>query len=100
MPLDVPEDECARVLRVLAEPTRLEVVRRLLDGPKNVGEINRSLELEQSLLSHHLRVLRDAGLVKSHREGRAVVYRLSSELESRRRGRAVDLGCCRLTFDS
>ena len=55
-------DRCALQLKVLADETRLEVVRQLMKGPQHVGDLNRSLGLEQSLLSHHLRVLRDAGL--------------------------------------
>lgn len=99
MSLNVPDDECARVLRILAEPTRLQVIRTLLDGPKHVHRIHRGLGVEQSLLSHHLRVLRDAGLVEARRDGKAVLYRLSPALDPPRRRTALDLGCCRLTFD-
>lgn len=90
--------DCAELLKRLADPTRLAVVRLLLDGPRHVNELNAELDVEQSLLSHHLRVLRGAGLVESERDGKAVLYRLSPAVASRRRGQEIDLGCCRLSF--
>jgi DNA-binding transcriptional ArsR family regulator len=51
----------ARLLKVLADASRLAMVRQWLDGAKHVGEINEALGLEQTLRSHHLRVLREAG---------------------------------------
>lgn len=90
---------CASVLKVLADETRLAVVRQLLSGPRQVAEINASLEVEQTLLSHHLKVLRDAQLVTSRREGKHVVYSLAQAIQGRRRGRAIHLGCCLISFD-
>ncbi|MEM6793717.1 MAG: metalloregulator ArsR/SmtB family transcription factor [Acidobacteriota bacterium] len=90
---------CAGVLQVLGNETRLAVVGRLMDGPRPVGEINRTLGVEQSLLSHHLKVLRDAGLVTATREGKQVIYALAREVQGRRSGRALHLGCCQISFD-
>lgn len=92
-------DDCASVLKVLADETRLAVVEQLIDGPRHVGEINEALEVEQTLLSHHLRVLRDAGLVTSERDGKHVLYSLAKNVQSSRRGRAINLGCCKISFD-
>jgi len=50
------------------------------------------------LLSHHLRVLRDGGIIEGKRDGKAVLYRLSPDVQARRAGRSLDLGCCRLSF--
>jgi len=87
------------LLKVLADETRLEVVRQLMAGPKHVGQINASLGLEQSLLSHHLRVLREAGLVLAERDGKAVSYSLAPEFRGSRSGQAINLGCCLISFD-
>jgi ArsR family transcriptional regulator, nickel/cobalt-responsive transcriptional repressor len=95
----LPLLSCASLLKVLADETRLAVVRQLLEGPRHVGELNAQLGLEQSLLSHHLRILRDVGLVQSERDGKAVLYRLAPGIEAKRKGRAVDLGCCLLSFE-
>lgn len=98
MPRTVNRESCADLLKVLADETRLDVVRQLMGGPRHVGELNESLELEQSLLSHHLRVLKEAGIVEAERDGKAVLYCLAPRVESRRRGRIIDLGCCQLHF--
>lgn len=92
------EISCAEILKVLADDTRLAVVRQLMDGPKRVGEMNARLEVEQTLLSHHLRTLRKAHIVESERDGKAVLYRLAPQVESKRRGKVLELGCCRLDF--
>jgi DNA-binding transcriptional ArsR family regulator len=89
---------CADRLKALAEETRLTVVRHLMKGPSHVGEIQTALGIEQSLLSHHLRNLREAGIVEATRDGKAVLYQLSPDMERRSDG-TVDLGCCRISFD-
>lgn len=90
---------CAELLKVLADETRLAVVRQLIDGPKYVGEMQAEIELEQSLLSHHLRVLRESGIVTAERDGKAVLYSLSPEMRAARKGQAVNLGCCLISFE-
>ena len=92
-------DHCASVLKVLADETRLAVVEQLMDGPRRVGQINEVLGVEQTLLSHHLRVLRDAGIVTTERDGKHVVYSLAKNIQGSRKGRAINLGCCKLSFD-
>lgn len=93
------ETTCASLLKTLADETRLAVVRQLIDGPKHVGEINASLGLEQSLLSHHLKILRDAGLVTSERDGKAVLYSLAPEFQRSTQGESINLGCCLISFE-
>lgn len=92
------EVSCADLLKVLADDTRLGVVQQLFSGAKHVGEINAALQVEKTLLSHHLKVLREAGIVEAERDGKSVLYRLAPAVESRRRGKSIDLGCCQLTF--
>lgn len=91
-------DLCADKLRVLADVTRLSVMEALLDGPKNVTEINERLKIDQSLLSHHLKVLRDAKLVTSKREGKAVRYAVAPDALSGDAGKGLNLGCCQISF--
>lgn len=95
----LPIADCADRLKLLADETRLSVIRQLLKGPRHVGEINESLGLEPSLLSHHLKILRDAGLVQSQRDGKAVLYQLSPEVRVKPGGEGINLGCCLLSFD-
>ncbi|MBE9111379.1 winged helix-turn-helix transcriptional regulator [Nodosilinea sp. LEGE 07298] len=89
---------CAQRLKVLAEPHRLAILRLLFAGPKHVWELNDSLSIEQSLLSHHLSVLRQQGFVTSRRDSRTVLYELAPEARPKS-GYGVELGCCTLVFD-
>ena len=90
--------DCSEKLRLLANPTRMEVVENLLSrGPLHVWEINLTLNVEPTLLSHHLRVLREAGLVAAERDGKAVLYSLAPGVRAAK-GRGVDLDCCVLSF--
>ena len=88
---------CAAKLKLLADHTRLRVMQELLAGPRQVRELNLVLKQEQSLLSHHLQVLRAAGLVESFRRGKGVVYRLAPALATTA-GATLNLGCCALDF--
>lgn len=88
--------QCVTKLRALADEVRLGVLERLLDGPKHVWELVASLHVEQSLMSHHLQVLRKEGLVEAKREGKSVLYQLTRK--PRRNRKAIDLGCCSLSF--
>jgi len=91
---------CVARLKTLADDTRLAVVRELMGSPRHVGELMHALGIEQSLLSHHLRVLRDAHIVTAERDGKAVLYRLTPTVLGDEHGvPRLDLGCCQLSFD-
>jgi ArsR family transcriptional regulator len=90
--------DCATKLAVLADPTRLAVLEVLMRGPCHVTAINESLGIPRNLLSHHLRVLREAGLVRANRDGKAVQYALARGVSEREAGKSINLGCCSLTF--
>ena len=93
------EIDCSASLKVLADQTRLAVVRLLIGDSMTVSELNESLGVEQTLLSHHLRVLRDAGIVEHRREGRSIRYSISGQVKSAGSGASIDLGCCQILFD-
>ena len=88
---------CAPRLRALADPTRLAVLRRLATGPLQVGELVAAFAVEQSLMSHHLRTLRDAGLVVGRRDGRFMRYHLADGVLGRDAS-VLKLGCCEISF--
>lgn len=90
---------CADKMKVLSDVTRLSVLEELLFGPRNVTEINAVLKIDQSLLSHHLQVLRRAGLVKTTRVGKAIRYEIAPEARSASSGKALNLGCCQISFE-
>src|SRR5690349_7333554 len=67
-------DQLADLFHLLGDPTRLRIVVACLAHPKPVGEIAASLALSSSLVSHHLRLLRAARIVKAERQGKQVFY--------------------------
>jgi DNA-binding transcriptional ArsR family regulator len=64
----------AELFRLLGDPTRLRIVVACLSGPIAVGDLAAALALAPTLVSHHLRWLRAARLVKFERRGRHVLY--------------------------
>jgi DNA-binding transcriptional ArsR family regulator len=66
----------AATLQALATPSRLQILGRLREAPSSVGDLAESVGMEQSAVSHQLRLLRNLGLVDGVRHGRTVVYSL------------------------
>jgi len=67
-------------LRALTEPARLEVLRvLLLEGAGSIGTLADQLPQDRSVISRHLRVLEEAGIVKSSWRGRERIYALDGE---------------------
>ena len=64
--------------KALADPTRLKILNRL-KRECCVGELWEKLSLPQNLVSHHLRVLKEAELITSEKRGMRVVYRLNDK---------------------
>ena len=90
---------CAGKLKVLSDPTRLAVLEALMSSQKTVRDLMEALGVEQSLLSHHLAILRETGLVKAAREGKTMVYQLPKTVSDSTSGKAINLGCCKISFD-
>ena len=65
-------------IRALSDPTRREILRALRTGDLTAGDIASRFPITAASISHHLNVLREAGLVQSQREGRTIVYSLES----------------------
>ncbi|MBV7389167.1 MULTISPECIES: ArsR/SmtB family transcription factor [Enterococcus] len=66
----------SRFYKVLSDPTRLKILMFLKDGERNVSSISEKLAMEQSAVSHQLKLLRDNRLVKARRDGKAMLYSL------------------------
>lgn len=67
----------AETFRLLGDPTRLRILFFCLQAPRSVGDIAASLDLSQTLVSHHLRLLRGARLVKSERKSKQIFYEVA-----------------------
>ena len=63
-----------KYLIAISEPNRLEILQFLKKGEKCACEIHPKLKLPQNLSSHHLKILKGLGLLKSRREGTKIIY--------------------------
>ena len=87
--------ECAQAMKVLAEPSRLQITRALVGGPRSVSQIVEATGLKLHSVSHHLGRMRLAGLVDSVRDGRNVVYSIRQGIATEW---GLDFGCCCILF--
>jgi ArsR family transcriptional regulator len=71
--------DLSELFKVFGDSTRLRILYVLLRGEKCVYHIAQSLEMGQSAISHQLRILRAAGLVRPRREGKTVYYSLDDK---------------------
>ena len=67
----------AEICAGLADPNRIMILYALSQEPRNVTEIYSELDMPQPLVSRHLKVLRERGMVTAERHGTVIVYRLA-----------------------
>jgi DNA-binding transcriptional ArsR family regulator len=65
-------------IKALGDPTRREILHALREGDLTAGEIGSRFPITGASVSHHLNVLREAGLVQSERQGRNIIYSLEA----------------------
>jgi ArsR family transcriptional regulator len=70
--------DIVKIFKALADPTRLRITLLLVRRELCVCELMYVLDMEQSRVSHHMRVLREAGLAEDVREGRWIIYRIAA----------------------
>jgi ArsR family transcriptional regulator len=99
--------QAARLFHALSDPTRLAILDLLGEGERCVCDLQAALNASQPRLSFHLRVLREAGLVRGRREGRWSYYAIKPaalvkahdiavQLQPSGAGRETPIGrCCR-----
>jgi len=66
----------SEIFKALGHPTRLLLAHRLQGKELCVSELNEFVDIEQSTLSQHLKILKQAGVLKSRKEGQQVFYAL------------------------
>ena len=71
--------ELADLFKTFADSTRIKILYDLFDGEKNVTEICGDIEMNQSAVSHQLKALKTAKLIKSRRAGKAIYYSLDDD---------------------
>src|SRR3954467_8105680 len=85
---DLTRAVAALRFRALGDETRLRILEHLVAGERSVSELMALVDVGQSLMSHHLRILREAGLVIDRRDGRWIHYSIAEPV----------LGACRLAL--
>ena len=78
-PVALEPTKARALLKAMADPLRLQVLEALGGGERCVCELTSELDLAQSKLSFHLKVLREAGLIEARDEGRWVYYSLRTD---------------------
>ena len=68
------------VFKALSDPSRRRILQLLKQGPMSAGEIAGHFEMSRPSISHHLDLLKQAGLVSSRKEGQFVFYELNTSI--------------------
>ena len=80
---DIPTEEelydLAELFKVFGDSTRIRILFQLFDKELSVGELEDLLNMNQSAVSHQLKVLKQAKLVKNRRDGKSIIYSLDDE---------------------
>jgi DNA-binding transcriptional ArsR family regulator len=66
-----------KVAKAFSDKNRLKIMQMLIDGQMNVSDVADTLNVEENLASHHLRVLSSLGYLKSDKKGREVYYKVN-----------------------
>ncbi len=73
-------EQMTETLRAIAHPLRLAIIEMLyLHKKMTVTEIHEALDIEQAVVSHHLRIMKDRNVVQVKREGKSSIYSLTLE---------------------
>ena len=88
-------DDCAAAMKAIADPNRIRILRALVGGTRNVGDVAGATCLSPHRVSHHLGRMRLAGLVEARRDGRSILYRIHPRIAT---PGGLDLGCSRILF--
>ena len=90
---DAQVEEAARQFSVLAEPSRLILLRELMSGEASVGELVAKTGIKQGTVSKHLGILAGAGFLARERDGNRVIYKICDPVVYD----LCELMCCRLS---
>lgn len=71
--------DLAELFKVFGDSTRIRILFQLFDKELSVGELADLLNMNQSAVSHQLKVLKQAKLVKNRRDGKSIIYSLDDE---------------------
>jgi DNA-binding transcriptional ArsR family regulator len=90
--------DCIPMLKALGDETRWRIVRELLRGPRTVGELTQRLDVSQYNISKHVRILREAEIIKTEKQGKHVQCSVAAAFRRKLKRNELDLGCCTFRF--
>jgi DNA-binding transcriptional ArsR family regulator len=95
------QSDCIAALKALGEQTRIRILRLLFKEQLSVNEIAQRLTISQYNASRHLRIMREAGLLESRKNGQQRLYSVSQTLKSETTAckRVLNLDCCTFHVD-
>jgi ArsR family transcriptional regulator len=76
---EVRPAELAELFKVFGDESRVRILFKLMEGEKNVGDIVQNMDVSQPTVSHQLKILKQAKLVKCRREGKSMYYSLDDD---------------------
>ena len=71
--------DLAELFKIFGDSSRIRILYSLFDGERNVSDLSEGLQMTQSAVSHQLRILKGAKLVRARREGKNIFYSLADE---------------------
>ena len=71
--------DLAELFKIFGDSTRIKILFVLCDSEMNVGELDETLNMTQSAISHQLKILKQSKLVKSRRDGKSIIYAIADE---------------------
>lgn len=79
-----------RLFMALSDPTRREILKNLSQGDRTAGEIAECFSISKPSISHHLGILKEAGLVMDERHGQNILYSLNTTVFQEAAGWMMD----------
>jgi DNA-binding transcriptional ArsR family regulator len=88
--------DASRLFQAIGEKSRLKIIKLCIDHECSVDELLDKTGLEKTLLSKHLKVLRDADILQSRRNGRQASYKVNRKIRSTKALHTINLHCCEI----
>ena len=99
MKKNIEFSNCSKYLSLISEKTRLAILTELIEGEKSVGQINETLQIEPTLLSKHLKALKELDVLQVQLNGKERIYKINSDFLSKNHTNEINFGCCSVKFN-